>query len=275
MLYPFYLKRLDFNFCFLRLCRENNQIAKKSAPLDGMGRFACRQVSHSCKQYQVKLIGVLLCLANVPFPLVAAQQAEKMWSVLTLSGDYGRLVYYVEPQLRLIYRDNLFQQFLTNVGLGYKVVPNWQIWFGQTFSADSQDAVAGSVDEYRLWQQISWRHRLPSMLLLSRTRFEERRSLFFFDWAYRLRQRVLFNKPLTSELSLVMSNEIFFNINKASWIITNRLDQNRAYLGVEKHLSENTYLGVGYMNQYLSTPIPQFNHVVWINWRIDFENNPL
>lgn len=56
--------------------------------------------------------------------------------------------------------------------------------------------------------------------------------------------------------------------------MTDRLDQNRAYLGIEQHMSENTYLGVGYMNQYLSTPTPQSNHVLWINWRIDLERSP-
>lgn len=235
--------------------------------------FACRHISNSCKRYHIKLIIFSLFLANIPLPVVAASQAEKMWSLLTLSGDYGRVVYYIEPQLRLIYSDNLFQQFLTNAGMGYKVTPSWQIWLGQTFSADSQDAVAGSLGEYRLWQQIIWKRPLPSVSLISRTRFEERKSLFFSDWAYRLRQRVLLNKPLTNNLSLVISNEIFFNINQASWIITDRLDQNRAYLGVEQHVSENTYLGVGYMNQYLSTPIPQSNHVLWINWRIDLEKS--
>lgn len=233
--------------------------------------FVSRHIRHSYNRYQIKIISISLLLANIPLPVVAAQQAEKMWSLLTLSGDYGKIVYYIEPQLRLINRDNPFQQFLANAGMGYKVIPNWQIWFGQTFSADSQDAVAGSFDEYRLWQQVIWKRRLPFVSLISRTRFEERKSLFFTNWAYRLRQRLLLNKPLTNHLSLVMSNEIFFNMNGASWIITDRLDQNRAYLGVEQQISEITYLGLGYMNQYLSTPIPQSNHVLWINWRIDLE----
>lgn len=232
--------------------------------------LACRHASI----YLIKLISVSLLWASMPLPVVAAQQAEKMWSLLTLSGDFGRVVYYIEPQLRLVYDDNLFQQFLSNAGMGYKVTPNWQTWFGATFSADSQDAVAGSLDEYRLWQQIIWKSRLPSASLISRTRFEERKSLFFPDWAYRLRQRVQLTKPLNKNWSIVISNEIFFNINKASWIITDRLDQNRAYLGMEQRVSENTYLGMGYMNQYLSTPVPQSNHVLWINWRIDLEKSP-
>ena len=48
------------------------------------------------------LFGAALMLTTLPLPVVAIQQAEKMWSLLTFTGDYGRLVYYLEPQLRLI-----------------------------------------------------------------------------------------------------------------------------------------------------------------------------
>ncbi len=190
-----------------------------------------------------------------------------------ISGRLWKDCLLLEPQLRLVYRDKSFQQFLTNAGMGYKVSSNWQIWFGQTLSADSQDAVARSLDEYRLWQQIIWTGRRSSVSFISRTRFEERKSLFFPDWAYRLRQRVLLNKPLSNNLSIVMSDEIFVSMNKPNWITTDHLDQNRAYLGVEQRMSQKTYLGVGYMNQYLSTPTAQSNHVLWINWRIDLETS--
>lgn len=238
--------------------------------------FALRKLTFCHKQYRnvacsLRAMLIYFFLISQPLNAYAADHLEKLWSVFTLSGNYGRVVYSVEPQLRLVYKDNPFQQFLTNAGVGYKVGENWQIWFGQTLSADSQDAVAGSADEYRLWQQIIWTHRLSTMSLLSRTRFEERKSLFFPAWAYRLRQRVQLNKPLTQNLSLVMSDELFFNINQADWITTKPFDQNRAYIGVEQRLSKSTYLGAGYMNQYLSTPISQFNNVLWINFRVDLE----
>lgn len=219
----------------------------------------------------IKLI--VLLLASTPQFATAAQQTAKMWSLLTLAGDYGKIVYSIEPQLRLIYNNNVFQQFLANSGIGYKIAPHYQIWLGQTFSADSQDAAPGSSDEYRLWQQLIWKHTLRSASVISRTRFEERKSFFFPDWAYRLRERILISKPLNENFSLVFNDEIFLNVNKVSWIITNRLDQNRAFFGLERRLTEKTYLGLGYINQYLSTPIVQFNHVLWLNWRIDLENN--
>jgi len=230
-----------------------------------------RKAIDSSVRYQIQRIMALIFLTNIALSAIAAEQEKKMWSLVTLSGNYGKVLYYVEPQMRLVYRDPMFQQFLTNAGMGYKVASNWQLWFGQTISADSQDAVAGSFDEYRLWQQVVWLQRHPLLSVVSRTRFEERKSLEFSDWAYRLRQRVLFNKPLTSMFSIVISDEIFFNMNQVRWILTDRLDQNRAYVGVEQRLSEHTYLGIGYMNQYLSTPITQSNHVLWLNWRIDLE----
>lgn len=246
---------------------QNNGIT--SAP-DSTQKQIVAQFGYQSK-YQQILIAILLILGNITQPWAAVQQSEKMWSLLTLAGNYGKVVYYVEPQLRLVFRDDVFQQFLGNMGMGYQVHPDWQFWFGQTFSADSQDAVPGNLDEYRLWQQIIWKHALPSALFVSRTRFEERKSLYFPSWAYRLRQRVMLNRPLNNQLSLVIGNEIFFNVNQVDWVITDQLDQNRAYIGIERRMSENTYMGVGYMNQYLSTPIPQSNHVLCVNWRIDLE----
>ncbi len=215
---------------------------------------------------------IMVLLLLWPLCGITAQHSEKLWSLLTLNGDYGKVVYYVEPQLRLVYQNNLFQQFLTNAGLGYKVASNWQVWFGETFSADSQDTLASNLDEYRLWQQVIWKKQLPRLAIITRTRFEERKSLFFSEWGYRLRHRTLLNIPVANHISLVAYNEMFLNMNKTNWIITDRFDQNRAYLGIEQRLSKNTYFGVGYVNQFLSTPRIQFNNVVALNWRIDMEN---
>lgn len=221
----------------------------------------------------IKCVSLGLCIISASPVVTAAEQTEKLWSLITLGGNYGKIVYYIEPQLRLIYRKNEFQQFLTNTGVGYKFKPQWQIWLGQTFSADSQDSVPGSLDEYRFWQQIVWQHDLNLATFISRSRVEERKSLFFNEWAYRFRKRVLLNQPLNERYSLVINNEFFININKVNWIITDTFDQNRAYVGLERRINKIFYLGLGYMNQYLSTIIPQDNHILWLNWRIDLKDN--
>ncbi len=202
----------------------------------------------------------------------ATQQFDKFWSLVTINGNYGKNLYYIEPQLRLIYRDKPFQQFLTNYGLGYQTSKEWQLWLGQTFSADSQDAVAGSQDEYRIWEQAVWTHCFIKNQFISRTRLEERRSLSFNDWAIRLRERLYSNFPLTNNMALVIYDELFLNGNNANWIITKRFDQNRAYIGLEQQLAKNIYFSAGYLNQYLSTPNPQSNQVFVLNWRFNLQS---
>ena len=213
----------------------------------------------------------LLCfLCFFISPAWTNQSFNKQWSSLTLMGNYGAVLYNVEPQFRLIDNQNdPFQQFLTNAGLGYKTANDWSVWLGQTWGTVAQDASVASLEEYRIWEQLMWNHSFSYVTINSRTRLEERKSLAFADWANRIRERVLVTRPLTTNMSLVVSNEIFVALNKAQWVTTQTIDQNRAYMGIEQRLSKIAYLSAGYMNQYLSTKNRQFDNVLVVNLRID------
>lgn len=230
--------------------------------------FAKRAYRHFfLKIAKIEYIATLfLCFCSVGW----GQQIDKMWSLFTLNGNYDEFLYNIEPQLRVAYTTQYpFQQFLTNIGGGYALSNEWQAWLGQTFSADSQDALPGSLDEYRLWEQLVWNHSMQKNQLISRTRLEERKSLYFSPIACRLRERLLFKTPLTNNMSMIISDEFFINLNSVNWIITKRFDQNRAYIGVEQQLSPTMFLSAGYMNQYLSLKIPQFNPVLVINFTVN------
>lgn len=216
------------------------------------------------------------CCVLVSQPVIATQQVEKLWTYFTLTGNYGNFLYYAEPQLRLVYLPNqFFQQFLVNVGGGTQILPSWQAWVGQTNSADSQDAVPGSSEEYRLWEQLVWSQTFKTIMMISRGRLEERKSLFFPEWAYRFRERIQLNVPMTRKLSLVLMDEAFLNLNQVPWIITDTFDQNRAYIGIEQTLSDNLFFNVGYMNQYLSTQPTQSNHILNIGLRFNIPDPTL
>ena len=200
----------------------------------------------------------------------STQSYNKQWSSLTLMGNYGSVLYNIEPQFRLIDNQNdPFQQFLTNAGIGYKTTSDWSVWLGQTWGTVAQDASVASLEEYRIWEQVIWNHSFSYATINSRTRLEERKSLAFPDWAKRIRERVLVTSPLTENMSLVVSNEILVSLNKAQWITTQTFDQNRAYIGVEQRLSKIMYLSAGYMNQYLSTRNRQVDNVLMVNLRVD------
>lgn len=210
-------------------------------------------------------------LFNWPYCCSATQQSDKWWTLLTLNARHDRWNYYVEPQLRLIYQNGPFQQFLNNVGAGYEFMPEWQFWLGETTSADSQDAVAKDQAEIRLWEQLLWTHRFNKLSLTSRSRLENRYSLNFPEWAFRFRERLMLSHPIKGPLSWLVYDELFYNLNTVPWIVTAPFDQNRAFIGVAQQLTSILLFSTGYLNQYISTQNRQFNHVfvLWFTVNLD------
>lgn len=211
----------------------------------------------------------MIVLFNVPTLSLAVESSNKLWSSFTLTGNYGKFLYNIEPQLRLIEARNEFNQFLTNAGGGVAVSPVWQLWLGQTISTTSQDADPGDFEEYRIWEQIIWQYQIKSTRLNSRARLEQRKSFDFSTWANRFRERMTINIPLKTKLDLVIADEVFVNLNQVQWINTKVWDQNRAYLGFTRQLSKSTFISIGGMNQWLFTPINQSDWVLVINLNIN------
>lgn len=205
----------------------------------------------------------------------ASTSTSKVWSSFTVNGTKGDTLYYVEPQVRLIDRNGDpfdMNQFLLNMGLGRSVSSQWQLWIGQTFATNSQDADPGDYEEYRLWQQAVWNNAYRNITMTSRSRLEERKSFDYSELSYRFRERLLTSFPLTHVISLELSDEIFFNLNHANWIATNTLDQNRAYIGFAQKISNTWSFGVGYMSQYLSTSPAQWDNVLVLNLRLNMSD---
>lgn len=194
---------------------------------------------------------------------------NKAWSLVTLFGNYGVFLYYIEPHLRAIEAHDPFNQFITHAGGGYQITPHWQLWLGQTLGTTSQDANPGDLDEYRVWEQAVWQHPFYRATLTSRTRLEQRKSFDYAPWANRIRERLLINIPLTTNTALAISNELFVNLNQVQWITTKTWDQNRAYTGIVQQLSNTTSLNVGYMNQWIFSPTMQSNKVLVVGFVIN------
>jgi hypothetical protein len=218
------------------------------------------------------LICFFLFVYLLPCVSLATDNSEnRQWTLFTFTGNYGKVVYLVEPQLRLLTRRNNFNQFLNNTGAGYTFTKDWQIWLGQTMSTRAQDATIASNIEYRIWQQLLWSHDYSFGRAISRTRLEERKSENFANWAYRLRERVYFTKPIVNYISLAVNNEIFINLQTAPWITTNRWDQNRAYIGLAYSKSKMITYGAGYMSEIVFSQPTQYNNVLLISMAVNLE----
>ena len=204
-------------------------------------------------------------------PAWSTTSTNKAWTPLTLNGNYGEFLYFVEPQLRWIERNNnVFDQFIGSVAGGYEAFPGLQFWFGQTISTVAQDAVPGSLEEYRSFEQIMWNYQSKHDIKInSRSRFEQRRSLDFPEWAFRVRERLTFNFPLTHNMSFELSDEIMYSLNRVQWITTHGWDQNRAYIALVQTFSKNYAFAVGYMNQLIFTTQTQADNVLLMNFRFN------
>lgn len=221
-------------------------------------------------QILIRAISLIFLFFSFTPATWAVRSINKSWSLLTLTGNYSSFLYNIEPQIRIFEQPNPFQQFLTNASGGYNVTPDWQLWLGQTFTTVSQDAVPGSVDEYRMWQQAVWNKQTTHMKFSSRTRVEERRSFGFSDWAFRFRERALLSIPLTEKIALEAADEILINLKHVQWLTTGTWDQNRASLSLVQQLSVSCSISVGYMNQYLFIiNNPQSDHVLLMNLRFN------
>jgi len=115
-----------------------------------------------------------------------------------------------------------------------------------------------------------WNHQTTHNIQInSRFRTEQRKSLDFPEWAFRLRERLTFNIPLTNHLSYELSNEILYNLNSVPWVDTTSWDQNRFYIALVQRFSKHYAFALGYMNQYLfrDAPLAQANNVLYLNIR--------
>lgn len=203
------------------------------------------------------------------------QQNAKHWDGVFITGPLSedqKLQYYMDGQLRFIKRSDIFDQTIGNLGIGYQSKADLSLWLGGTWVL-TNDPIEGPEHEYRVWQQANWRALTqPRFTLDTRTRFEQRKDEDAEEWALRLRHKETMTVPISrfKGYSLVLADEIFFNINHPQWINNNQIiDQNRASIGIAIPASKKNTLEVGYLNQYLIRDPNQMYHILYINLRIN------
>lgn len=139
------------------------------------------------------------------------------------------------------------------VGLGYQLTPKQKVLVGYLYQESEAPYSRVALSEQRAWEQHEFKHTFANKDTLNfRTRLEERTVDVSSDTAVRFREQVKYNHVLTDKLSLVASEEIFANVNKANWGPVSGFDQNRGFVGVGYKLNDHYKTEIGYMNQYLN-----------------------
>lgn len=241
-----------------------------------------RDIGHSSLSVQkcTKSIGLIILLlilessCNTTFG-DGVKEHTKIWSAAVLIGPLTsdtKIKYYLEPQLRLIDDKYKFEEALIYAGIGYQTTPDLILFFGDA-SVTSRKSTGNYVHENRVWQQANWNAiNSDAFNMISRTRLEERKNLSESQWAVRFRERLMFRIPLRNweNHSLVLFDEVFFDLNHPKWIGNNSFfAQNRGFIGIGTKLSKQISFDIGYLNQYQFTSPNQMSNILYMGWNIN------
>lgn len=107
--------------------------------------------------------------------------------------------------------------------------------------------------EQRAWQQLQTAWPLSFATLSGRVRLEERFIENVNGTAVRLRLMARTDVPFQgTQWTLTASNEYFVGLNDLEFGPSDGFDQNRAYVGVSRPLTDSLSLELGYQNQYVN-----------------------
>lgn len=204
---------------------------------------------------------VLYLLFFTPVAFATAPTAYyREWSKIDVTGP---LITDLPDWRYEAFVESRNQETRLDFSTGYKLTPLVSFWSGFTWISPND----GSAQIYRPWQQIIWElfDKNPLLVFQTRTRLEELKQEGQPEWLWRVRERwrVAFPAMLAHEITPVVYDEIFFNLNQPVWIRTDVVDQNRFFVGVDLPPIKNTFLEIGYINQYIwITPVNHIAHII-------------
>jgi Protein of unknown function (DUF2490) len=162
--------------------------------------------------------------------------------------------WYAELQPRWRHEGSELDQLIIRPAIYYALNDHSSIWMGYAHVV-THPAGRSAFEENRLWQQYLYNFSpIKSVSIQSRTRFEQRWLENSDDTGYKLRQLVRLTTPsnLHPNLTWVVYDEYFVNLNNTDYSAKKGFDQNRAFIGGNWALSQHAKLEIGYLNQYVN-----------------------
>lgn len=233
-------------------------------------------------------IAATLMFSNPVFSESTVEDFE-VWGNVTATGSLAPLNpslknfrFWLEGQGRFGNDASRFSQGIIRPGVGYAVNEKTTVWLGYAWIPTAQPfALRHSFNENRIWQQVLWADNFSFGRVTSRTRLEQR----FFDGnasgnsdvAHRFRQFFKLAVPMpviSPDVSFVIANEVFVNLNNTDRGVFNGFDQNRIFAGVAYRFNKLATTEIGYMNQYYNRPHSrrpdQMVHILGVNLFLNF-----
>lgn len=216
-------------------------------------------------------MATLICILVLPF--IATSQESNLGNWLIYIGNKklnNTWNIHHEVQYRNYDAVGDLEQLLLRTGLGYtfnesknNILLGYGYILSENYIGDSDEKV--TVNEHRVFQQVTSKQNIGKLKLNHRYRFEQR--FVEDDFKMRLRYFLGFNYPLQNKedgknpLYLSAYNEVFLNTE------SDVFDRNRVYGGLGYRFSENLKLELGYMNQFFeNSGRDQINIIAFVNF---------
>jgi hypothetical protein len=229
----------------------------------------------------ISVAGLGLCSAESPDNITSDN--NNLW--LNYVGDHavgqGPWGLHMELQNRRSDWGGDWQQILFRPGINYQYSPNLRFSAGYAYVYTfpyGENPGASEFPEHRAWEQVLQKFKFLDLDWQQRFRLEQRwigemakdpRDGDFerYDWRSENRFRYMLRTeiPLTDDKKnyVAIWDEIFFNFGGN--VVGNTFDQNRAFLGLGRKLTDTTRLEVGYLEQTVQRrggEIQDNNHTV-------------
>jgi hypothetical protein len=228
------------------------------------------------------LTSLSVCILASSLSLGAASRAHagstvnqdfRLWSPVYLTVQLPKsVVGYMEVNPRFGNDVSELNQLLLRPAIGYKLNDYWSIWQGYAWIGNYQPSFS---EENRVFQQLTYNRKFPSVKILSRSRLEERIIDNADGPAVRARTLLRGDFPLpgASDWAIVVYDEIFVNLNTVGNGPESGLDQNRFFLGMNRRFTDQVNMDLGYqvqaVNNGQSGMINQINHVILLQMFIN------
>ena len=220
---------------------------------------------------------IIYLVSNLGFPNYAsASEIFKndfgLWTAVNVNAPITEKVlsrFQFSP--RWLDNSTDFNQFILHALLGYKV--NEHLTFFQGY-AWSTLYIPSFRREQRPYQELIISHEVNKLSFEHRFRCEERFLQGVDDVTLRARYSVKGIYPLDKKKkwSLVLFDEIFFNLNSHFDGPQAGLDQNRIYAGINHKFTENISTDLGYQLQHQyrkGSALDTLNHFVFFYLNIN------
>ena len=197
-------------------------------------------------------------LTNITY---AVTKDFQTWANFAITGslspidtELSKVRYLALTQERFADDSTKFFQTLLRGGLGYEITPKFSLWAGYDWLHTENVFVTEAFNINTPWQQFMWQNDFyENFSFVSRTRLEERFFQNTGELIWRLRQLVKVGMPIgfIPNTELIISNELFINLNGIEGIEDPGLFENRFFIGLGYQINKNLGTQIGYLNQYV------------------------